>query len=336
MKKHTQNKDLDPVGVRGFKSHPPHFSRTLGSFSQTLGTFLSYLLSRKALRFSTVERKVKALKSLMVHVSDLADVDGVVRFLNSVGWSEGSKNIVLSAYKDYLRMLGFEDVELPRFRCSQRLPFIPTPDEVKALIYGVRSRRLRAFLMVLRDTAARPIEAWRLKWTDLDVQNCCLTFEAAKYSNSRRLKISRETLNMLLSLPHTSLYIFSPSGKPERFEAELEHFTRNFEKTRKRLAAWLNNPRLNKISFKTFRHWKATIEYVKTKDILHVKELLGHVNIQNTLKYVHLAKTIMNEHEFDVVFCQDKETLQAKLAEGYEYVAKTKWGYCLRKPKTDF
>jgi len=33
------------------------------------------LLGRKALRFSTVERKVKAFKGLMVHVSDLVDVD---------------------------------------------------------------------------------------------------------------------------------------------------------------------------------------------------------------------------------------------------------------------
>jgi len=29
MEEDTQNKDLDPVGVRGFKSHPPHFYRNL-------------------------------------------------------------------------------------------------------------------------------------------------------------------------------------------------------------------------------------------------------------------------------------------------------------------
>jgi integrase len=44
------------------------------------------------------------------------------------------------------------------------------------------------------------------------------------------------------------------------------------------------NPRLLKITFHTFRHWKAAIEYHKTKDILHVMKILGHKNIKNTLR----------------------------------------------------
>jgi hypothetical protein len=45
---------------------------------------------------------------------------------------------------------------------------------------------------------------------------------------------------------------------------------------KKHLARKLNNPRLLSITFTTFRHWKGTMEYHKTKDILHVKQLLGH------------------------------------------------------------
>jgi len=36
------------------------------------------------------------------------------------------------------------------------------------------------------------------------------------------------------------------------------------------------------IHFHTFRHWKATMEYHKTKAILHVMKVLGHKNINNT------------------------------------------------------
>jgi integrase len=39
----------------------------------------------------------------------------------------------------------------------------------------------------------------------------------------------------------------------------------------------------------TFRHWKATTEYAKTKDILYVMRMLGHKNIQNTLVYTQLV-----------------------------------------------
>ncbi|MGQ9530835.1 MAG: tyrosine-type recombinase/integrase [Candidatus Bathycorpusculaceae bacterium] len=40
--------------------------------------------------------------------------------------------------------------------------------------------------------------------------------------------------------------------------------------------------------FHTLRHWKATMEYHKTKDIPHVMQLLGHGNIKNTLIYTQL------------------------------------------------
>gem|GEM_PF-6169473 len=37
----------------------------------------------------------------------------------------------------------------------------------------------------------------------------------------------------------------------------------------------LHNPRREKITFHTFRHFKATIECPKIKDILHVMRLLA-------------------------------------------------------------
>ncbi len=51
---------------------------------------------------------------------------------------------------------------------------------------------------------------------------------------------------------------------------------KTFRAQRKRIANKLGNPRILKIHFHTFRHWKASTEYAKTKDILHVMKLLGH------------------------------------------------------------
>ena len=42
------------------------------------------------------------------------------------------------------------------------------------------------------------------------------------------------------------------------------------------------------ITFHTFRHWKATMEYHKTRDIIHVKEVLGHKSLNNTILYTQL------------------------------------------------
>jgi len=57
---------------------------------------------------------------------------------------------------------------------------------------------------------------------------------------------------------------------------------------RRRVAQKLKNPRIVQTKFHTLRHWKATMEYHRTKDILHVMQLLGHKNINNTLIYTQL------------------------------------------------
>ena len=307
--------------------------RTLNA-PQNFFRFASFLQSKTTNKPATVKRKLKTLSSMAKQGVDLSNPDSVLAFINAVNWAEGTKQIALDAYRNYLAMLGFKDVQLPKVRRIEKLPFIPSEAEINALISSVRLR-LGVFLRILKDTAARPIEVWRLKWSDIDVNNCCITINPAKYSKPRRLNISKETLSLLLALPRRNEYVFSPSGNPSRFFEELEHFARNYCKVRKRIAERQHNPRLNQISLRTFRHYKATMEYVRTKDILHVKELLGHVNIQNTLKYVHIAKTIIKEPVYDVVFTTDKAELATKLAEGYEYIAETKFGYCLRKPKLE-
>jgi len=57
------------------------------------------------------------------------------------------------------------------------------------------------------------------------------------------------------------------------------------------MAHKLQNPRLKEITFHTFRHWKATTEYAKTKDLLHVMKLLGHKDIKTILIFKQLIRS---------------------------------------------
>jgi len=47
------------------------------------------------------------------------------------------------------------------------LTFIPTESEIDQLIAGC-SRRLAAFLMLLKETGARAGEIWHLRWEDIE------------------------------------------------------------------------------------------------------------------------------------------------------------------------
>ena len=279
-----------------------------------------------------MKRKVKAIKSLLRHKVDIDDPDKVQRFLNTVAWTNGTKNIVVDSYNDYLQMKGIP-LKLKQYRREDPLPFIPTEQELDQLIAAC-TRKVGVFLQLLKDTGMRPIEAWRLKFTDIDPSTKTVRVKAAKYSKSRILKIKEATLNNLLALPHKSEYLFSPTGKEENFCKELEHFSRNFCKQRRRIAKKLGNPRLLRISLKTFRHWKATMEYLRTRDIVHVKELLGHVVIQNTLKYIHVANALSKEMSNYV--CKTANTVEeAKrlIEQGFEYVTEIDGVKLFRKPK---
>jgi len=80
----------------------------------------------------------------------------------------------------------------------------------------------------------------------------------------------------------------------------------------------LQNPRLRQITFHTLRHWKATMEYHRTKDILFVKQLLGHTNINATLIYTHLID--VGSDEYHVRAAKTIDEAKELLEVGFEYV----------------
>ncbi len=153
--------------------------------------------------------------------------------------------------------------------------------EVDQLIAGC-SRKVGAFLQTLKETGMRCGEAWRLRWENVDTEHNVITLNnPEKRGVPRQSKISGKLSAILNTLPKTSEQVFGHSS--------LAILRINFTNQRKRIAFKLQNPRLNRITFHTLRHWKGTMEYHKTKDILHVKEVLGHRDISSTLIYTHLV-----------------------------------------------
>ncbi len=111
----------------------------------------------------------------------------------------------------------------------------------------------------------------------------------------------------------------------------LDHFARNFSLQRRRAAKKIGNPRINRISFKTLRHWKATMEYNRTRDILHVMNILGHKNIKNTLIYAHLVNVHDDEYVSKVAWNLEEA---CKLVEaGFGYVTEFEGSKIFRKRK---
>jgi len=176
----------------------------------------------------------------------------------------------------------------PKYKADRKLPFIPLESEIDALISS-SGKKMSSILQLLKETGMRIGEACRLKWVDVDLEHDTITVNAPeKNGRPRMFKISARLVAMLNALTRENEYIF---GRTKTAAA-----SSYFCYLRKRVANKLQNPRINSIHLHTFRHWHATMEYHKTKDILHVMRMLGHRRIDNTLIYTQLVQYESDEY----------------------------------------
>jgi integrase len=73
---------------------------------------------------------------------------------------------------------------------------------------------------------------------------------------------------------------------------ESENISESYRKLRNRLAEKLQDPTIKQIRLYDFRHFKASTEYHKTKDLLYIKQLLGHKDLRTTLRYTQLLEKL--------------------------------------------
>ncbi len=270
---------------------------------------------------STIKRRSRLLKTLCKRGANLLNPESVKEVIaQEESWCNSTKANAVTAYTSLLKMEG-QEWDKPRYKRVRKLPFIPTEKEIDQLISSC-NRKTATFLRLLKETGARRGEAWYLEWTNFDFENRTVRITPEKGGNPRQLRISHKLISMLKLLPRHS-------SRP--FTGSLRHFARSYRRQRKRAAHKLQNQRISEITFHTLRHWKATMEYHKTKDILHVKQLLGHRNIQNTMKYTQLVSFEDDQHTCRVA--EDLEEARELIEAGFDYVTDMDDKKLFRKPK---
>ncbi|MGB9676296.1 MAG: tyrosine-type recombinase/integrase, partial [Candidatus Bathyarchaeales archaeon] len=282
----------------------------------------AWKLKREGYAEGTITDYVYIIEALAKRGADIFKPETVKETLAAIeSWSNTRKWQAVKAYSAFAKLFNLQWTP-PKYKPVSKLPFIPTEEELEQLIAGC-SFQMATFLKLLKETGMRYGEAFNLKWTDVDFKANTVRITPEKGSNARMFKISNELASMLARLPKKSDKVFSYKSK--------FYLRKTFLKMRKRVAFKLGNPRINQIHFHTFRHWKATMEYAKTKDILHVMQLLGHKNIKNTLIYTQLVN--FNENEYVCKAAKTLEEAQSLIEAGFEYVCEMDGSKLFRKRK---
>jgi integrase len=170
--------------------------------SEVKGKLVEYAFWMKKQNYSpeTIRLNTVALKVLTERGAKIFDIEDVKRVISNQTWSQNRRRNVINAYNQFLKLNGMQ-WEKPKCKVTQKIPFIPTEQEIDALIAS-SGKKLATFLLLLKETAMRCGEAKRLTWMDIDFERNIVTLNAPeKNSNPRMWRVSQELTVMLRTLP---------------------------------------------------------------------------------------------------------------------------------------
>jgi integrase len=292
-------------------------TETTTQIAEAKGIIIEYAwkMKKRGQAETTIKDRTFRLNDLARRGANLMNPDSVETVLATSDWTPANKKFYVMAYLSFTKAFNIR-WEPIKISCEPKEVFIPLEKELDVLISG-SGKKTAAFLQLLKTTGARAGEARKVKWTDMNTEASTISINAPeKGSRSRTIRVPAETIAMLNSLPKRSPYVFSASSSLEAPKARSLQGV--FSRTRDKLARNLQNPRLLQIHFHTFRHWFGTMLYSKTKDILYVKQQLGHKHIENTEIYMHLVS--FGSEEYHTAFAKTLGEEDKLIQEGFEFV----------------
>jgi len=282
-------------------------------------------LESQGYRPKTIKSSISNLKTLAKH-SYIIDPESVKKEIASRNVSDGTKEKLVIAYNRFCKQHSIK-WDKPRYRRTEKIPYVPTENDIDQLIGGMSSR-LGTILLFIKETGCRLGEMWTIKWDDIRPEKSLVVInQPEKGSKARIIRVSARLMSLVLRQPRKTEYVFRLKD-----EAKSDRILSYYWQKRKEIADKTNNSNLMKINFKSLRHFKATREYYQTKDILHVKELLGHRNIKNTLIYTHLCE-FEESDQFIVKVAKDLDEFTDLLSKGFNYISDFEGMKVLRKRK---
>jgi len=234
-------------------------SRLLESFSgMSLKDITSWHIEKykskrlkDGLRVASVNREVACLKHI---------------FTKAIEWGKAKENPV-------------KKVKLFKEN-NKRVRFL-SKAEMESLLSACRKSQspcLYNMVILALNTGMRRGEIFGLKWEDIDSERKIITIRETKNGEARRIPFNDEVMKLLGEIPKfESPYLF-PGKKGER----LNNFSNAFVRVREKAG-------LKDFRFHDLRHTFASYLVMSGVDLFTVKELLGHKDIDMTIRYSHLA-----------------------------------------------
>jgi integrase len=283
-------------------------------------------LKKKGRADTTIKSIGKCLTLLAKHC-DLENPESIRTFIATFDRTNGYKKQLCFAYDNYVKIYGLT-WNRPNYYVASKMPKIPQEAKIDCIIADA-SKKLATALAMSKDTGLRPIELMNLKLRNLDLQNGAVYPETAKHGSPRVLKLKNSTLNML------NKYLASRNiGLDDKIFTwwNSDIYGKFFRITRNRVAKKMGDISIKTIRLYDLRHYFATMTYHRTKDILFVKQQMGHKRIETTLIYTQLLQ-FEKDDNYTCKVAQNVEQATELIENGFEYVTEIDGLKLFRKRK---
>jgi integrase len=235
-------------------------------------------MKKEAYANSTINAVAKRLRYLKKNCL-LEQPEIVKGFIAEKNCSNAFKETLIEAYDLYTKANNIV-WKKPFYDRYDKLPKIPSEEKLNMII-ARSSKKFALVFSMMKDLGTRPVELTWLKVKDIDLEKGIVTITSAKHCVGRTLKLKSQTLIML-----NAYVLLKKLNQNDRlFPVESGSLSESYRRFRNKLADNLGDMSIKSIRLYDFRHFKATMEYHRTKDLLHVKRLLGHKDLRTTLRY---------------------------------------------------
>lgn len=247
----------------------------------------------KLKRDGKAETTLISLSRNLDHLSRHIDIGNPIKvtsYISNLQVKNSYKNRLLNSYSHFIEFYKIE-YKLHYYQKQSKLVNPPTTEQLQSLISASRYP-LSLKLWVLMETGLRKIELCNLNTNDFNSQTQTLHPTTAKGGNPRILKLSDALTAQLTK------YIKENKRQPTEslFNTTTKSLSNAYINLRKRTAIKLTQPELTKIRLHDFRHYYGTKLYQETKDILFVKQQMGHKSLNSTLIYTHILQFENNDN----------------------------------------
>ena len=181
---------------------------------------------------------------------------------------------------------------LPTPKIAKTLPLVLDKEEVFDVLSVIRNFKHRTAIMLIYSTGARVSECVNIKLTDIDSKRMQVNIQEGKGLKQRKVPLSPallKTLRRYYKQYKPQYYLFEGAGG-KGTHLGVSAVREICQKAR------YKTTRIDKhYTPHTFRHSFATHLLEQGTNLLVIQRLMGHSNLSNTLKYLHVQKLAIDQ-----------------------------------------